>query len=644
MQKNLSQRASKPCDRSLEEMSKSNSKGKIVIFWFGFFLITFKAIKGDVISAPPIPPTSIEAEAPWFGRMNVRWSDDTLDEDGYYFQYRNVPQTDWITLSTLNTTIRDLELNGGSPTQTYEFRILSFQGDETAASPVAKVIMPNSFLNPSFANITYETPFHFEVKANNISNSENVTYQASPLPNGLTINKSSGIISGSVKEDGFFDVLLTATYDSPSSVSSIAKLALRIPPQSSTPELISPIPLQELSLNEGSITLNLGNFFIDPDTRKAIKIKTNKGDMVFSLFDKATPIPVQNFLDYIRNETYQNNIFHRSVTTNGLNIIQSGSFYISDNKLNANTTSTPIANEPGIANERGTIAYARTSNPDSATSGWYINSSDSPGLDVGDSYTVFGRATQESLPIIDSIQKLSTGSYSVNINNQSVSLNDFPTDDGLKPNLTTKENIAVVENILPLKPLAYEIISITNSNIAEFSISSNNNGTKLTITPTNLGTTSVQIQSTDIDKNKINTFFNVSVFTSFKDWALLNKIENNPEKYLLGYAFGESEKKLEETPHRSPNIETFKTPEGLKTSLSFYHRKFSKDLNYSLQCSKNLNDWEEIWNSKDGKNAENVLNAVEDENFTFLTITQISATQKNSDFFFRVLVEYLENN
>ncbi len=40
----------------------------------------------------------------------------------------------------------------------------------------------------------------------------------------------------------------------------------------------------------------------------------------------------------------------------------------------------------------------------------------------------------------------------------------------------------------------------------------------------------------------------------------------------------------------------------------------------------------------------NVLNAVEDENFTFLNITQISATQKNTDFFYRVLVEYLENN
>ena len=69
---------------------------------------------------------------------------------------------------------------------------------------------------------------------------------------------------------------------------------------------------------------------------------------------------------------------YRSVTNDGMSIIQSGSFTLSETRLTSNLTKDPIINAPGIPNTKGTIAYARTSNPDSATSGWYINVSDSP--------------------------------------------------------------------------------------------------------------------------------------------------------------------------------------------------------------------------------------------------------------------------
>ena len=625
-------------------MSKSNPKGNTSLFKCGFFLNLFTVVIGVAIASPPIPPGNIEAEAPWFGKMMIRWSDDTLDEEGYYFQYRSVPQSEWITLSTLDSPIRELQLNGGSPTQEYEFRILSFNDEEVAASQLAKVTMPDRFLNSTFANLKYGTPFVFEMNANNISNSENITYEASLLPNGLSVDQNSGIISGSAEEDGFFDVLLKATYESPESVPSIAKLALRIPPQPSAPELINSIPSQEIFLSEDNLTLNLGDFFIDPDTRKAIRIKTNKGEMVFSLFDKATPIPVDNFLDYVRAETYKDNIFHRSVTANSLKIIQSGSFFISENKLSSNITSNPIINEPGIANERGTIAYARTSNPDSATSGWYINGGDSSGLDVGDSYTVFGRATKESLPIIDSIQEMSTGTFNLNINGQTTSVDDFPTNDGLEPNLSTKENIAIVENIEIIKPLDYEIISVTDSNIARLSITSDEDNSELIINPLEVGTTKVKIQSTDIDGNRIDILFDVSVFNSFTEWALINNIEDNPDKYLLRYAFGKSLEISKKTPHRSPKIDIIDSPQGPKPAISFYQRNFSKDLKYTIQCSDNLNDWENIWNSENEEDSEIAVNSINVGEFSLFTITKTEFTEVNQNLFFRVLVQYLENN
>ena len=207
---------------------------------------------------------------------------------------------------------------------------------------------------------------------------------------------------------------------------SISKLALRIPPQLSAPVLVNPIPDQSLTINQSNITLDLNNYINDPDTQKAIEIITNKGVMIFSLFEKATPAPVNNFLDYVENETYKNNVFHRSVTNDGMSIIQSGSFTLSETRLTSNLTKDPIINAPGIPNTKGTIAYARTSNPDSATSGWYINVSDSPGLDSGDSYTVFGRATDGSISVIETIQEIPTASHSIEINNQNTILNDFP--------------------------------------------------------------------------------------------------------------------------------------------------------------------------------------------------------------------------
>ena len=158
--------------------------------------------------------------------------------------------------------------------------------------------MPDAFLNPPIASIKNGPPYEFELKANNLSNSENITYSASPLPKGLIIDPLTGTITGTPEEDGFFDVILKAEYDLPGSIASIAKLALRIPPQLSPPILIKTIPDQKVSITQESILLDPNNYFSDPDTKEAIKITTNKGVMFFSLFDKATPLPVQNFLNY----------------------------------------------------------------------------------------------------------------------------------------------------------------------------------------------------------------------------------------------------------------------------------------------------------------------------------------------------------
>ena len=221
-----------------------------------------------------------------------------------------------------------------------------------------------------------------------------------------------------------------------------------------------------------------------------------------------------------------------------MSIIQSGSFTLSETRLTSNLTKDPIINAPGIPNTKGTIAYARTSNPDSATSGWYINVSDSPGLDSGDSYTVFGRATDGSISVIETIQEIPTASHSIKINNQNTILNDFPTTDGLNPNFLTEDNIVIVDNIRSIRPIKHEIISISNPSIASIEKIINNNNTNLLIKPITSGSSIVTIRSTDIDGNFLDTEINVTVFITFKEWASNNEIHTDNLSSLPHYALG----------------------------------------------------------------------------------------------------------
>ena len=615
----------------------SNLKSLQQLLNYSFFLSTYWLLIEFSLSAIPVPPQSIEARAPWFGQLTIEWIDDSFDEESYALEYRTDPESEWITLSTLSPTSRSSNLSGGSPGQKYEFRILSINGDGITSSPTSIATMPDAFLNPAFANIKYGQSFEFQLKANNSSNSQKIIYSASPLPKGLFIDSLTGTITGTPEEDGFFDVILKAEYDLPGSIASIAKLALRIPPKLSPPILTKTIPEQKVSISQESVLLDLNNHFSDPDTKEAIKITTNKGVMVFSLFDKATPLPVQNFLNYVRNETYKNNIFHRSITNEGMSIIQSGSFSLSENQLTSNLTVSPIINEPGVANEKGTIAYARTSNPDSATSGWYINSKDSPGLDVGESYTVFGRASLGSLSVIDIIQNIPTGSHNIQINDRNNILNDFPTTDGLAPNLLTKENIVSVENIVPIDSLSYNIISVSDDRIASIKKSNEDGKENIIIDPLRPGSTRVTIRSIDIDDNHIDTQFEVSVWISFKEWASKNQITAEHQPAIYSYAFG-----IKKGLPRSPEI--FKSSDRSQLAISFYHRRFSSDLHYTVQCSQNLNTWKDIWISEDGKESENVIEYKEDEEFVKITITNNKQDQLPSNLFYRILVHYSDQN
>jgi cyclophilin family peptidyl-prolyl cis-trans isomerase len=141
-----------------------------------------------------------------------------------------------------------------------------------------------------------------------------------------------------------------------------------------------------------------------------VELATSHGTMVVELDPQRAPLSVANFLRYVDEFHYDGVIFHRVI---GNFMIQSGGFNYDLSEREA--AHPPVANESdnGLRNMRGTIAMARTSDPDSATAQFFINHRDNRALDPRSGragYTVFGRVV-EGLEVVDRIAAIRTRAY-----------------------------------------------------------------------------------------------------------------------------------------------------------------------------------------------------------------------------------------
>jgi cyclophilin family peptidyl-prolyl cis-trans isomerase len=140
-----------------------------------------------------------------------------------------------------------------------------------------------------------------------------------------------------------------------------------------------------------------------------MKIKTNLGSFSLVLDEENAPISSKNFKDYVEKSFFNKTIFHRVI--DGF-MIQGGGF---ESNMIQKETNPPIINEAsnGLKNEKYTVAMARTSDPNSATSQFFINTSDNSFLDYpgqdGSGYCVFGKVT-DGFETIEKINSVETGS------------------------------------------------------------------------------------------------------------------------------------------------------------------------------------------------------------------------------------------
>jgi peptidyl-prolyl cis-trans isomerase A (cyclophilin A) len=139
-----------------------------------------------------------------------------------------------------------------------------------------------------------------------------------------------------------------------------------------------------------------------------VKLTTSMGEIVIELDEVKAPVSTANFLSYVDSGHYDHTIFHRVIS----NFMIQGGGFTADMKQKK--TGEGIANEwdNGLKNKRGTIAMARTSDPNSATAQFFINVKDNDFLsearDGVAGYAVFGRVTQ-GMDVVDKIREVPTG-------------------------------------------------------------------------------------------------------------------------------------------------------------------------------------------------------------------------------------------
>jgi len=281
---------------------------------------------------------------------------------------------------------------------------------------------------------------------------------------------------------------------------------------------VSVSPLAGASGNVGGTsTVNAAAAF-DDDTSTFVQFTTSLGNYRLQLFDTLKPGTVENFLRYVNADRYDNLIIHRSDPLGGNpadppDIIQGGGYVFPG--FNHVNTFPAIPNEFTtngiISNTRGTVAMAKTSNPDSATSEWFVNLRDnSTALDDTNNsggFTVFGKVVDADMAVVDAIAALPRFAFQSPFS--AIPLRNYTTTDFNAQTVPTENNVvnttaAVVPDVLTYSVSSSDpsLVTATVDAAGQVSLSYGNT----------IGTAAVTVVATALDGTTTgSTTFNVGV-------------------------------------------------------------------------------------------------------------------------------------
>ncbi len=515
-------------------------------------------------------PTDVRVATPFLAStsIEVAWSDNCDDETGYELQVRPEGQ-DWFTVavSPANSTL--LSLRGGSPGSTLSFRVRALRPEEDSGwTESPDVTLPSGFAIEAgrFIGGTVGTPltsplltvYTLEGEGNASS------FEVSDLPDGFVFDASIGTFSGSPLAPGIYRPMISATDGNTVATTFIT---LRVKPATAGPEELSPLPsFLFLSPSIAPIRYDLAPHFHDPDTSTAIRFQTNLGTIDSILYPEACPAHVENLLNYINRGDYDGAIFHRSAitATSGVAVVQAGLMKLdAEENFTRIVTDPSVVDEPALSNLTGTLAMAKTGAPDSGSSQVYFNTIDNLNLDGPQSnggYTVFGRVTTESLPVIADISALPRGTYTASIDSLPQTLSDWPTTTVPEDSIPAPAELVQITEATQLENLlSYRLGPDGDSSL----VSSSLTDTELTLAPVPgaTGTTSITIEVQDLDG---------TVLPALIPYCVLD-LDFHP---LL-------------------------SPAG-HPAVTFRHEKTPAALSYEVQSSLDGQQWSTVWRTEEG--------------------------------------------
>lgn len=369
-------------------------------------------------------------------------------------------------------------------------------------------------LNPS-QNATLVARFTAGATTNFVSIKGHLAVDGSFVLNPQAIRD----IFGGGLPDGTYTVQIQATSLSGAVLTKSVSFTL----QSRGPEFLNSFKNISVAASAANTTLLLAGAFTDPDiANSVVTFKILKGttpvEMSLELFDKDAPLTVANFFNYF--DRYDDNggvLFHRLFLESGLRVLQGGGFTFNDatDTINPHITQDPaIRNEysEDRRNERGTIAMAKTSDPDSATSEFFFNLDDvnATTLNVNNpapaggsgGFTVFGRvASDADLAVLDDLASTTV----VNALGQAT----LPVVGGGTPNETKMLRITEVVTVDRDNELTYSVSSsnpaVVTAAVAGFQ------GNQLTLDYLTAGSSTITVTATDSTGNTATTTFVVTV-------------------------------------------------------------------------------------------------------------------------------------
>lgn len=286
--------------------------------------------------------------------------------------------------------------------------------------------------------------------------------------------------------------------------------------QTPVPTVSQTIAAQTLSPGGAAVTISLGNYFGVPNaTGQVVRFDTVVGKFDVALRPDVAPQEVANFLGYVQRGDYANTFFHRSASLDGgpISIVQGGGYYVTSGGVATIQSQPPVPLEYNLPNQRGTIAAARTSDPNSATSQWYFNVRDNTsilGPSNGGGYTVFGSVIGSGMSVVDAVAALPRV-------NAGSPFDELPVRNYSSGNVQNS-NLVVVNSIttVPLLPTGSGASALTFSiqNSASGVVAASLSGSNLTLSPAAAGNATITVTATDVNGDTATATFNVSVTTA----------------------------------------------------------------------------------------------------------------------------------